>query len=756
MKKGSGRLLRTLTAALFLLLTAIGLLFHTGWGTLSSFGVKSIAQICPLGSLEVLFAEKTFIPRVIVPLLVFFAAAAVFGRIFCGWICPATLLNRLFGAGKTKPKPARDPFPVSNEKTAPALKDERSARCGGASSCAACASCSGTGASGSSEPAASSGAKKTNYSGPLCVLAGTLASSAVFGFPVFCLVCPVGLTFALVIALWRLFEFNEATWSIVYFAGFLILELAVLRHWCHRFCPLGALISLMSRANRFFRPTVNPEACLEKSKGIACRVCREACPEGIDLTGSPTAADWSRCTKCRTCADSCPRGAISFPPAAKFLKSSKRTAEIPPVRPAVAPPAERLAGFGESEKPLSLGDAVKESSRCLRCGKCSEACPQGTPIPGVMTLLSEGKAGGAGRLLLGAGFLPEFCSRVCPHERLCENACSLSGSNGHLSVGALERFAAESALSRGWRPVRKRARAQKKVAVVGAGPAGLACADVLARFGAAVTIFDQQSEPGGMLMHGIPGFKLDKKLVVRRIEILKKLQVDLRCGTKVGRDAALRLLAADFDAVFLGTGAWRSVAAAFDGSEGTVVNAIDFLSRYGSAPSEALRGRKVLVLGGGDTAVDCARTALRQGAEGAAVLCRRPLSEIRAAAPEKALAEEEGVRFIGEAAAVRAEKNAEGALAGLVVCRAGAEETVPGDVVVAAFGFRADPPEDLGSVGVEADDEGRIRTDADGRTSNAKIWAGGDAVRGPDLVVRAAADGRRAGLSIAKTLGIAS
>ena len=254
--KISSKVLRSLTAILFLLLTAAGLLWHTGWGTLSSFGWKDIALICPLGAIEVMLAEKTFIPQAFFGLAAVFLICTIFGRIFCGWVCPVPLLKRLFRK--------RDEVRIDEQKTreAPGAPHEEKTE-GSAAVPLACAQSSPANCAMEAEPACSactsvrkahaeteksSRSSGARNAGPLAVLAGALASSAVFGFPVFCLICPVGLTFALLIALWRLFEVNDLSWSIAIFAGFLFLEIFVLRRWCGNFCPLGALMTLLSRS----------------------------------------------------------------------------------------------------------------------------------------------------------------------------------------------------------------------------------------------------------------------------------------------------------------------------------------------------------------------------------------------------------------------------------------------------------------------------------------------------------------------------
>lgn len=254
------RILRTLSALAFIALVAFGLATHSGTGTLSAFGYKTISAICPLGSVESFLASKIFVPGVFVSLIVFGFICVIFGRIFCAWACPTPLFRKIFPKSYAK---------IEGEK-----------------------------------------AKDTpNIS--LYVLGGALGSSLIFGFPVFCLICPVGLTFAVIIAFWRLIGFNEPTWSLAVLPAILIVELIFFRYSCRKFCPLGALISLFSRANLFFKPSLDEKSCL-RSKGVDCDVCHKACNEDIDLHEKLTSQKLSLCTKCMECSAVCPAHSISF------------------------------------------------------------------------------------------------------------------------------------------------------------------------------------------------------------------------------------------------------------------------------------------------------------------------------------------------------------------------------------------------------------------------------------------------------------
>ena len=270
--KRNSKLLRTLSVLAVIALVCLGLALHTGTGTPSAWGIYDIAAICPLGAAEAALASKTVVPPMLIALAVGIALVVLFGRAFCAWGCPIPLLRRIFGLKEPKRK----------RRASDAL-DVPAAQRGGA-------------------------ADSRNW-----VLGGALLSTAVFGFPVFCLICPVGLTFATLIAVWRLFQFNEVALSLLVFPAMLVLELAVLRKWCHRFCPLGALLSLVSRGNRTFRPQANVGTCLHAAHGERCHRCADACPEGIDLHDRAASAPLNECVKCRECADACPVHAITFP-----------------------------------------------------------------------------------------------------------------------------------------------------------------------------------------------------------------------------------------------------------------------------------------------------------------------------------------------------------------------------------------------------------------------------------------------------------
>lgn len=716
---------RVLGVLTFLALTAAGLAWHTGWGTLSAFGWGAVAAICPLGGLEAALAGQSVTLRAAVGIGVSLAFIILLGRAFCGWVCPAPWVQKL-GLGRRE-KPARRVIPIK-----PVGSPVRSEKEG---------------------PAAKA---------PYWILGGALASSAVFGFPVFCLVCPAGLTFAILIGLWRLFELNIGGWSVLFFVIVLALELFVLRRWCHRLCPLGALVSLVSRLNFTFRPKIREAKCL-RSQGLSCNVCREACPEGIDLTAGPSTAELSRCTKCHACADACPERAISFPFLARAtpLAGAKEQSLVEP--PSAAPKAAPNAAGGAPAQSASgepvpdLARARSEGERCMMCGECAKACPMGNVIPLWMAELREGRPRAAARLMLEPGMLPEITSRVCPASRLCESVCSRSATGGAIPIHLIEQAAADAALKRGELPLRIRP-AGKSAAVVGSGPAGLACADVLARAGIAVTLYEAKAAAGGLLTFGIPETKLPKSLVSRRVERLRALGVKFVFGQKLGDNLSLQALRARHDAVFLAFGASEPVPLEVKGSGlAEVLPGIEYLEararvalRLDMKAKITARNRRVLVLGGGDTAIDCAEAALLDGAASVTLAYRGKREAMRAAPADIERIERAGVRLLFEATPEEVLADDRGALSGV---RFSNGAKAPADLVLTAFGFRGEALPELVAAGVRYDDRGRILTESGSLETDAPgVYAGGDAVRGADLVVRAAADGKRAGEAIARAL----
>jgi glutamate synthase (NADPH/NADH) small chain len=451
--------------------------------------------------------------------------------------------------------------------------------------------------------------------------------------------------------------------------------------------------------------------------------------------------------------------------------------DLPRRLPRELPASMRVLGWQEIYGGFSAPEAADQAGRCLDCGNpyCEWKCPVHNYIPDWLALVREGRLFEAAELAHQTNPLPEICGRVCPQDRLCEGDCTLNTGFEAVTIGAVEKYIVDEAFRQGWRPDLSAVRPSgKRVAVIGAGPAGLSCADRLARAGIQAHVFDRYEEIGGLLSFGIPAFKLEKSVIGTRRGVLEAMGVSFHLGTEVDGALGAELLR-DFDAVFLGTGAYTAVDGRLPGQDlSGVLSALPFLvanarRQFGRThtgdPAFDLAGKRVLVLGGGDTAMDCVRSATRLGAAEVTCAYRRGEADMPGSRREVKNAREEGVRFLFNRqplaieGAVRAhgvrlvETRATGGRGSAAEAVPGSEAVIPADVVILAFGFRASPAPWWGEHGIALDNGGRVATTgASGATSHAKVFAGGDNVRGADLVVTAVRDGREAGLAIARQL----
>jgi glutamate synthase (NADPH/NADH) small chain len=445
----------------------------------------------------------------------------------------------------------------------------------------------------------------------------------------------------------------------------------------------------------------------------------------------------------------------------------------------------RTRQFREIYSQYSAESAAQQAGRCISCGNpfCEWKCPVHNYIPNWLALINDGKLFEAAELSHQTNSLPEMCGRICPQDRLCEGACTLNDGLGAVSIGAIEKYITDEAFRLGWKPdMSNVARTNKRVAVVGAGPAGLACADVLVRNGVKPVVFDRYSKIGGLLTFGIPPFKLEKDVVEKRREIMEGMGVEFRLNVEVGRDIAFEQIAAEFDAVFLGMGTYTYVKGGFDGEDLPGVHeALPYLvsniNRELGLESGAdfidMRGKNVVVLGGGDTGMDCNRTAIRQGAASVTCTYRRDEDNMPGSRRDYKNSREEGVTFLFNRQPIEivGVDSVQGVK--LVETRLGApgprgrrvpevvpgtEETIAADAVIIAFGFLPSPPAWFQSQRIELHDNGRVRVSGTAQsrfqTTNPKIFAGGDMVRGSDLVVTAVFEGREAAQGILQQLGL--
>ena len=332
---------------------------------------------------------------------------------------------------------------------------------------------------------------------------------------------------------------------------------------------------------------------------------------------------------------------------------------LPRQPPKTVPVEIRVLGYGEISGDFAPAASGAQAERCLDCGNpyCEWQCPVHNYIPDWLKLVQDGRLFEAATLMHETNPLPEICGRVCPQDRLCEGACTLEqGGMGAVTIGSIERSITDEAFRQGWRPdLSGVIETGRRVAVVGAGPAGLSCADRLRRAGIAVDVFDRQREIGGLLTFGIPPFKLDKAVVRIRREVLEGMGVVFHLGVEIGRDVGFAELVADYDAVFVGTGAYTFVDGKLPGQNlGGVHDALPFLIANVDRllddgpmpPSLDLTGKHVVVLGGGDTGMDCNRTALRLGAASVTCVYRRDEASMPGSAREVNYSREEGVRFL--------------------------------------------------------------------------------------------------------------
>ena len=459
--------------------------------------------------------------------------------------------------------------------------------------------------------------------------------------------------------------------------------------------------------------------------------------------------------------------------------------EIPRHDPEKLPIEVRKTEFREIYTQFDATGAAQQAGRCLSCGNpfCEWKCPVHNYIPNWLKLINEGNLFEAAELSHQTNSLPEMCGRICPQDRLCEGACTLNDGLGAVTIGSIEKYITDEALKQGWRPdMSEVVPTGKRVAIVGAGPAGLGCADILVRNGVQPIVFDRYPRIGGLLTFGIPPFKLEKDIVEVRRELMEGMGVEFRLGVEIGKDIPFEALLEEYDAVFLGMGTYNYVRGGFPGENlPGVYEALPYLVSNinhelglpGGEQFVDLAGKHVVVLGGGDTGMDCNRTAIRQGAASVTCTYRRGADNMPGSRRDYKNSVEEGVKFhfnrqpieiVGtdRVEGVRVVETRLGAPGprGRRVAEPvpGTEELIEADAVIIAFGFNASPAQWFDPHGIAQHKNGRVRVSTAAKTSfqttNPKVFAGGDMVRGSDLVVTAVFEGREAAKGILSHLGV--
>ena len=452
--------------------------------------------------------------------------------------------------------------------------------------------------------------------------------------------------------------------------------------------------------------------------------------------------------------------------------------EIKRMDPKVTPVSKRVKNYREIYGHYSTNDAAEQSGRCIECGNpyCEWKCPVHNYIPQWLKLIEENRLFEAAELSHQTNSLPEICGRICPQDRLCEGACTLNDGLGAVTIGSVEKYITDEAFKKGWKPDMSHVKPTSfKVGIVGSGPAGLACADVLVRNGIKPIVYEKYEEVGGLLTFGIPPFKLEKEVVLQRKKILQEMGVEFRLNVEIGRDISFNKLQSRYDAIFLGMGTYTYMKGGFDGEDlNEVYDALPYLNsnvRRLFNPTNTdfidMKDKTVLVLGGGDTAMDANRTAIRQGAKKVYCAYRRNEENMPGSKREVRNSKEEKVEFLwnmqpikilgkDKVTAVKFLKtklkktDVRGREIPVIIPKT--EKTIKVDNVIIAFGFRPNPSPWFEKNKIKLDEIGRIIINKDSKyqhqTHNSKIFSGGDMVRGSDLVVTAVFEGRNAAQGI--------
>lgn len=560
---------------------------------------------------------------------------------------------------------------------------------------------------------------------------------------------------------------------------------------CILTCPFGAVSVVTEQTQQgcttgFSTHVHKCDLCHDNATGPACV---KACPtQAIKLVDQTTLATWQANRQLQSLI------AITNPALAadRYLCTNPHPVHALAKSPRLEAAKKNLQTRQETFDEIYLGftkqQVSEQGNRCAACGEhsfCEWTCPLHNHIPQWIQLAKEGRILEAVELSHQQSSLPEVCGRVCPQDKLCEGSCTLKRLDlGSVTVGNIERYITDTAFAMGWKPDLSHVKPTKRrVAIIGAGPAGIGCADVLARNGIKAIVYDRHPEIGGMLTFGIPAFKLDKSILAHRRQIFTEMGIEFRLNTEIGKDIPFETLLNDYDAVFIGVGTYQSMGAGLknEKSQG-VYNALPFLiantkhimglPELPDEPYINMAGKRVVVLGGGDTAMDCVRTSIRHQAATVTCAYRRDEANMPGSRKEVKNAKEEGVDFLFNVQPLEIILTQQGEVSGIRMIRTemsgsdgarqgmqpipGSEFLLQADAIILAFGFSAHAMPWLTNHGVKLDKRGCIiasRTQGVYcQTTNPQIFAGGDIVRGADLVVTAMSDGRQAAQGIVQYL----
>ena len=553
--------------------------------------------------------------------------------------------------------------------------------------------------------------------------------------------------------------------AMTYFGSFFIAPIVGNRFYCRYLCPYGATFGLLNHAG-FYGITMHKEKCID------CQRCEQVCDMGIPVwsqgkkSGRVTALE--DCMGCARCIVSCPTDALEIKDVRNLFKKSlvqnashllkqKKAEVIDRQNVDLRLPTERINDGADIHRPpvtnTGLADIQAQASRCLDCGLpgCRNACPLHNRIPEWLEQVVAGNIQQAAILANSTNNMPEVCGRLCPQHRLCEGACTkVSEPGGAVTIGAIEYYLSNAAMQHNWQTTIKTKIINKHIAIIGAGPAGLACADELNKAGCNVTIYDKQPTIGGLLASGVPPFKLDKSTLKKRHQLLLQQGVQFQMNIEVN-EKRLKQIINTHDAIFLGTGAQHSRSLNLSGHKlPEVYDAIHYLASVNQQLNyTSMHGQKVIVLGAGDSAMDCARSALRQGAKKVLLAYRGPQEKMRASPKEKQAARDEGIEFLFNHQPV--EILGTDTVKAIRFMQTDRRISIQCDAIICAIGQLNKTESWMTRLGILTNEQEAIIINKYGQTRQPKIFAGGDNTHGPDLVVTAIASGRLAAQGILKS-----